>query len=285
MDTLPYAYVSSSAFYICKGQPDTLSVNSESSYEWSPSTGLNTTTGDTVIASPSSYTVYTVTVTGSNGCTNTAQSTVYVETPTVIVSPNSPSLCPGHSISLTVTGAKFYQWNPSASIDSISADTVLASPTTTTTYIVIGSNRFGCSDTVQDVINVVFPMVIIAPSSPSVCFGSSIALYASGADTFQWRPSTGLNTTTGDTVIANPTITTTYTIVGRNGCADSTTTVVTVDSIPQISVISSTSVCLGQSTSLIAVGASTYQWSPSAGLNTTTATVLLSLPLQPLPIH
>jgi hypothetical protein len=277
VDTLPQASINQSKFFICKGQLDTLSANSESSYEWSPSTGLNTTTGDTVIASPDAYTIYTVIVTGSNGCTNTASIPVYVETPDIIVSPPSTSVCPGHGISLTVSGAASYHWNPSASIDSVSFDSVVASPTTTTTYTIIGNNRF-CSDTVQAVVTVALPHVIITPSSPSTCYGSSIALYASGADTFQWRPSATLSDTIGDTVIAAPTVTTTYTVIGRNGCADSTTTVVTVDSIPQISVNGFTSVCLGQSTPLVATGASTYQWSPSTGLNTTTGDSVVVTP-------
>ena len=50
--------------------------------------------------------------------------------------------------------------------------------------------------------------------------------------TFTWSPSTGLNTTTGSTVIASPTTTTTYTVNGlntSNGQTGSTTVTVTID--------------------------------------------------------
>lgn len=53
---------------------------------------------------------------------------------------------------------------------------------------------------------------------------------ASGADTYTWSPADGLSATTGEEVIAAPSVTTTYTVIGRitaSGCADTTT--VTVD--------------------------------------------------------
>lgn len=50
--------------------------------------------------------------------------------------------------------------------------------------------------------------------------------------TFSWSPATGLNTTTGATVIASPTATTTYTVTATNttsGATGNTTTTITID--------------------------------------------------------
>ncbi|TDH28838.1 hypothetical protein EXU57_01845 [Segetibacter sp. 3557_3] len=52
-------------------------------YTWAPATGLNTTTGTTVIATPATTTSYTVSITNAEGCMATATTTVHV--------PNSPS--------------------------------------------------------------------------------------------------------------------------------------------------------------------------------------------------
>ena len=61
-------------------------------YAWSPST--SPTTGATVSASPTSTTTYTVTATGNYGCTNTATTTVNMNTNAVFYS-NAPSICVG----------------------------------------------------------------------------------------------------------------------------------------------------------------------------------------------
>jgi hypothetical protein len=61
--------------------------------------------------------------------------------------------------------------------------------------------------------------ITITPSNASICSGSSTTLTATSSAnyTYTWSPSTGLNTTNGATVIANPTATTTYTVTGVLG--------------------------------------------------------------------
>lgn len=54
--------------------------------------------------------------------------------------------------------------------------------------------------------------------------GKSLSVTAFGADNYTWSPATGLNTTTGPTVIASPSDTTTYTVSGTIGsCTGSST--------------------------------------------------------------
>jgi hypothetical protein len=58
-----------------------------------------------------------------------------------------------------------------------------------------------------------------------VCGATGNTLTASGAVSYVWSPSTGLNTTVSATVVANPVATTTYTITGtnNNGCTSTKT--------------------------------------------------------------
>jgi len=49
-------------------------------YSWSPATGLNTTTGPVVIATPTQNTTYTVTATNASGCISTATISVVMST-------------------------------------------------------------------------------------------------------------------------------------------------------------------------------------------------------------
>ena len=74
-------------------------------------------------------------------------------------------------------------------------------------------------------------VLAITPSAPSICAGASATLTASGGGTtYTWSPATGLNTTTGATVIATPAATTTYTVssAGVGGCPNTKTVLVTV---------------------------------------------------------
>jgi hypothetical protein len=56
--------------------------------------------------------------------------------------------------------------------------------------------------------------VSITPAAPAICFGDQVTLTATFAppgSTILWSAATGLNTTTGATVVASPQVTTTYT--------------------------------------------------------------------------
>ncbi|RAR69275.1 beta strand repeat-containing protein, partial [Flavobacterium aciduliphilum] len=91
---------------ICAGQSVTLTADGSSTYAWSPATGLNGTTGASVIATPSTTTTYTVTGTDSNGCATTATATVTVNAypSTVSITNGASSLCANTVMSLTATG-------------------------------------------------------------------------------------------------------------------------------------------------------------------------------------
>lgn len=71
--------------------------------------------------------------------------------------------------------------------------------------------------------------VTINPTTPTICGGQGVVLVASGGTNYSWSPSTGLSATTGDSVIANPSVTVTYTITSSgSGCGTTGTDVVTV---------------------------------------------------------
>ncbi|HQW05837.1 MAG TPA: T9SS type A sorting domain-containing protein [Flavobacteriales bacterium] len=95
------------------------------------------------------------------------------------------------------------------------------------------------------------PTVSVTPGSPSICSGGSVLLTASGASAgYTWSPATGLSSTSGATVTANPTSTTTYTVIGLNtGCGASGSTTVTVIVTPGPTAVtansSASTVCTG----------------------------------------
>ena len=66
--------------------------------------------------------------------------------------------------------------------------------------------------TIFNIIGLNAQCIVATVNSATICSGSSATLTASGASSYAWSPSTGLNTTIGASVIANPSVTTTYTI-------------------------------------------------------------------------
>ncbi len=64
---------------ICEGESITLQGNGGSTYSWSPAATIDNPNMQTVSATPLVTTVYTVTVTASNGCTETSSITVTVD--------------------------------------------------------------------------------------------------------------------------------------------------------------------------------------------------------------
>lgn len=74
----PSVSITASQNTICQGQSTNLQASGASSYQWSPPTGLSTTTGPSVTASPPGTTTYTVTGT-TGSCSGTSNIQVTVE--------------------------------------------------------------------------------------------------------------------------------------------------------------------------------------------------------------
>jgi Secretion system C-terminal sorting domain/FG-GAP-like repeat len=68
--------------------------------------------------------------------------------------------------------------------------------------------------------------ITVAPSDIEFCQGESVAFVASGAESYSWSPESGLSQTNTQAVIASPTETTTYTVLGSLGTCTGTTDVV-----------------------------------------------------------
>jgi len=234
---------------ICAGATTTLTASgSATTYTWNTSA-----TTISITPSPTVTTNYTVSGMDANNCTNSNTTTITVN-PLPTISINSPTICAGTVTALTASGATTYTWNTSATTPSISP-----SPTVTTNYSVTGTDGNNCVNTGTSTITVnSSPTVTV--NSPTICIGATTTLTASGANTYTWNPTTGLSSSTGTSVSANPTVTTTYTITGNNGCVTTTVTSIEVNALPTLTITGTTTICNGQSTALTAIGANTYSW-------------------------
>ncbi|MGK4568081.1 LamG-like jellyroll fold domain-containing protein [Flavobacterium sp. 3HN19-14] len=140
-------------------------------------------------------------------------------------------ICPGESITLTATGGTSYTWAPANGLSSTTGATVTVTPSQFTDYVVTVSDGNGCEKTAYYTVAIrtVFP-IAVAQENVSVIEGGSVTLYAFNGSNYVWTPATGLNTTTGSSVIATPLEDTVYTVTStdENGCHASKTVTVTV---------------------------------------------------------
>ena len=129
---------------ICKGARTQLAASGGATYIWSPATGLSCTNCANPFATPLLTQKYLVTGSSVYGCKNIDSLNITVIQPFVMNNKNDDTICVGSSVRLFASGANSYEWSPSSGLSNISSSIPTASPRTTTTYRVIGSDAYGC---------------------------------------------------------------------------------------------------------------------------------------------
>ncbi len=219
---------------LCYGKSAILTASGAVSYQWIPNSGLSVTNGNIAFVNPLVKSTYIVVGTNANGCKDTARITIAIQNKPILKITGNTDLCRGQSNSLLATGAATYTWYPAIGLNKTFGDQVEASPESSTTYHVVGIGNNGCIDTINFRITVhEVPSVSISPTTTTINKGQQTILSASGAKNFTWWPISGLNTTTGNIVIASPTTTTTYIVTGSdsNQCITSSTATIYVTTV------------------------------------------------------
>jgi len=136
---------------ICMGQSSTITASGGNTYSWS-----NGFTSASILVSPSSNTLYSVsalTNSGSINCPSSGSIQVQVKAlPTVLANASNSNICRGESAVLTASGANSYTWSNGANTASISPSSSLVS---TFVFTVTGTNSLSCNNsaTVQLKVN------------------------------------------------------------------------------------------------------------------------------------
>lgn len=185
-------------------------------------------------------------------------------------------MCVGGSATLNAQGQSSYTWSTGSNAASI-----VVSPSVTTSYSISATSPQGCPSTgiITVAVNTSTPSVSISSSSTIVCQGDPVTLNGNGANSYIWS-GTLINGSP-----FTPSITSTYTVTGYNGCGTATALVtVSVNPSPTLSVTPSfISLCAGNTATLTATGASSFSWSggisngiafipPFSGIYTVTGT-------------
>jgi gliding motility-associated-like protein len=244
-------------------------------YSWTFSnlaTG-NTPTVQNNYAAAGVYTAQLIAGT-SFGCYDTVTSNITINpSPFVNTNPDM-QICRGQSAHLNVTGGLTYTWAPFTGLSCTTCQDPIASPLTTTQYVVTGYNSFGCAGRDTILITVPQPIDVVATPPVTLCIGQSINLNATGANTYVWSPATGLSATNIPNPTANPTVTTIYRVIGfdAHNCFQDTAYVpVGVGNYPVVNVGRDTILATGSPLTLTPTATQgpigLWSWNPSTDLS------------------
>jgi len=147
--------------------------------------------------------------------------TVNVISPTVHLNTPSNNLfyCGGPALQIQAEGAVNYTWSPAQGLSATTGNMVYANPTTTTNYLLQGTDANGCVGYYNFTVFVgQTSQITLNTGNSYIVSGQAIPLTASGGSgNYTWSPAEGLSQTSGNNVVASPTQTTVYTVRGT-GC-------------------------------------------------------------------
>ncbi len=257
---------------VCVGQPINFTGSGGTTYTWTgPATfNSNSATPSIATATNANGGNYILTVSDVNGCTNTANVNVVVNSLPVIAVTN-PTNCVNTTINLTSNGGVTYSWSgPGGYTSNVQNPTIPGAQLTMSgTYVVTVTDANNCTNTANANVTVLpLPNPTIASNSP-VCAGQTLNLFGSGGASYAWSGPgyTGTNqnpTINNVTAAANGV----YTLLVSSGtCTASTTFTVVINPVPVFNFTGSNVLCNGQSngTSTVNVtvgtGPYSYNWS------------------------
>ena len=199
-----------------------------------------------------------------------------------------PQICVGQSVkldSLIVDNNGVGKWTidsvpsgagVSATLSEGSADTLFQALSATTkagTYKLMYTNTYTgstCEDSIYIVVN---PSPVVTVKDTAICFGQPTATFkatSATASTWVWsEKGTGTNQTTPGSVAGN------YTVIAKDakGCADTATGILTINTLPTVTV-KDTAICFGQPAATFkatSATATSWVWSEKGtGTNQTT---------------
>ena len=176
---------------ICIGESVSLVAYGADLATWSPPAGLDNPNANTVEASPTETTTYSVVLTDDLGCTDEAEATV-----TVVQGPPgdevypSEEICQGFGVQLSGAEGDQWLWSPAEFTNDPAAQNPYVSPDETTTFTVSILNICGIgTDEVTVEVNV---PEAFASGDGGICRGESFLASAQGNDpnsTYLWVPS------------------------------------------------------------------------------------------------
>jgi gliding motility-associated-like protein len=204
---------------ICPLGQAQLNASGGFNYFWQPPAGLSNQSIPNPVASPAISTTYTV------------------KSLPIITSGPDQTICIGDSVMIEACCGFNYLWDPANTLTDPYIATPIAFPSSATVYHVAVDDTGSCPFTIIDSVTVfvIIPTPLIITPDTVIFPGTSVQLYATGAEHYLWTPSTALSDQYIFNPIASPTETIEYYVYATTaeGCklSDSLTITVEIDAL------------------------------------------------------
>lgn len=236
------------------------------------------------IFSPNSAGVGTHTIRhriSASGCFDEQSIQITVSEANVSITPINPIVCDNANTIISATGAATYNWDSSPYLNTTIGGTVIATPDTTTTFRVVGTDAIGCKDVATTTLFVYPKLEVNVSSDQTICAGKNsmpITAVGIGGDSsysYSWTPTNFLNSSVGDTIIAKPDSTTNFVVTVRDGCQNEAKDTITifVDQLSDIEFTTDTTAgCIpfDINFNVTTLGLVNYEWNFGDGYGDTT---------------
>lgn len=237
----------------CSGGAITLDAGPYNSYLWSDNSSNQTLTVNTSGN-------YSVTVTDNNNCSNSDNIIVSLNPTPIINFGTISAICQGESLVLNPGTFSSYLWNDNSTNQSMTVNASGAYSVTVT-----DSNNCTADSTVNVTVNSL-PNLELG-NNQSACDGQTVTLDAGAGFSYLWS-----NSATTQTINTTVSGQFSVTITDGNGCENSDTVSVTINSNPNIDLGPNQQVCNGNTVTLDAGTGQSYAWNNSQSTQTINVT-------------
>ena len=199
-------------------------------------------------------------------------------------------VCKNEGIRLHASGAAGYQWTPTDIMDDPNIADPSALPAVSGWAVVTGTAGT-CTDKDSVYLEVHDLQVSAIASDNEICLGQTIQLNALPNvlnPTYTWSPDFEVLHPHQKTTDATPSFSTNYVVeIEKFGCRASDTVSILVDTLFEPTLISDTTICLGQSVQLagVVVATSSYSWAPANTLDDATISSATATPTESTTVY
>ncbi|MCE3260131.1 MAG: hypothetical protein K0S12_1772, partial [Bacteroidetes bacterium] len=260
--------ISANTSTVCTGTSATLTASGGLNYTWN--TGQ---TGNKIVVSPTTNTVYAVTYSAACGSVSQTIGITYLNTtvPAITLTPSSYSPCAFTTLTISATGASSYYWfNPPT---GLSGNTfTYSNMLVPTTFTALGNHSNGCMSTATLGINTILtPITPTITGTFSLCPFTTTTYTALGITSHTWNTGANTYTTSFGPFTGPAPFPSIYSVtvkgIDANGCvAQSNVYGVQVGSAPFVFLNGSGTVCANTYTTLtintlMSSALTSYTWS------------------------
>jgi gliding motility-associated-like protein len=193
---------------VCRGTAVTLNASGGNTYSWSPANTLSNPNIANPTATITATTTYIVNISVGIGCSGIDSVTITATDPIPISASADVLKCAEDTVTLTVTGASNYTWQPNTNISDNTIDNPQVFPTTNTIYAVSAIDINGCPTADSVLVSIVIIQPVDAGLDQSICIDESAIIggnpTADNSAIVFWTGISGDISNLNSTTIQNP---------------------------------------------------------------------------------